>query len=290
MAKAGLAIGAIIIVGSAGALVVRLANAPRTAQVEQPKPAVRASETPPTLIEKLPLPPPALDRWALITAAAVAADAYAAGAPAPPANAALVGRAFLLRFPFGCARSDSVATLTYNAGRKTVKLSAQPELWGETPWVRALAGDIVFETAEGFWVPRSWTRSEACPASSDEPAGDALASAEAPPGDNVLPIKPIAVRETLGLAQFFAPGASRTRQRGTRPYEFTRKYDAAARPAAQSYQFVLGGRLAAFADGQPVRCWSESAQLRPRCLIAVELGRVAFEEPASGEVLAEWRN
>lgn len=290
MARAGLAIGAIIIVGSAGALVVRLANAPRTTRVQQPAPAVPVSETPPTLIEKLPLPPPALDRWTLITAAAVAADAYAAGAPAPPANAALVGRAFLLHFPFGCAGPDAMATLTYNADRKTVKLSAQPRLWGETPWVRALAGDTVFETAEGFWIARPWTRSEACPASPDEPAGAPLASAEAPPGDKGLPIKPVAVRETLGLAQFFAPGASRTRQRGTRPYQFTRKYDAAAGPAAQSYEFVIGGRIAAFADGQPVRCWSESAELRPRCLIAVELERVAFEEPVSGEVLTEWRN
>lgn len=290
LARAGLAIGAIIIVGGAGALIVRFANSPQTAQVEQPRPAAQASEAPPTLIEKLPLPPPALDRGALIAAAAAAADAYAAGAPAPMANAALVGRAFLLRLPFGCAGSDTVATWTYNASRKTVKFAAQPALWSEMPWVRALAGDTVFEAAEGFWIPRPWTRAEACPPSSNEAGGDSTTTTQAPLTEQALPSEPTAERETLGLAQFFAPGAPRTRQRGMRPYEFTRKYDAAASPAAHSYQFVLGGRLAAFADGQPVHCWSENAQLRPRCLIAVELGRVAFEDPASGEVLAEWRD
>ena len=277
LGRAGLAIGAVVVLAGAGALALQLARPSRPAPVEQAKPVVvvQAEDAVPTLIEKLPLPPPALGRDALLGAAAVAANAYAAGAPAPAGNATLVGRAFTLRLPFGCAAAaDPVATWTYNVERKTVKFSAQPNLWGKAPWVRTLAGDTPFDAVEGFWVQRPWTQSKACPAA---------------PADAVDPAAP-APKETLGLAQFFAPGASRTRQRGTRPYEFTRKYEGEGTPPGHEYQLVLSGRLAAFADGQPVRCWSESSWLRPRCLIAAELTRVAFEDPAIGETLAEWRD
>lgn len=294
-AKAGLAAGVLLAGVGAGALALHYLAPPKPAPVEQPRIVVPA-EPPPTLLDKLPLPPPLLDRAALIAAGEQAADAFAAGKSAPEANAALAGRSFSLRLPFGCGASDPVAMATYNADRKTVKLAAQPHLWGKQPWVRALAGDMAFEAVEGFWISRPWTRSETCPtppAEPAEPAPPAKPAKPAPPagaGQLEGPAEPAQpVRETLGVAQFFAPGASRTRQRGTRPYEVTRKLPADA-PATRSYQLVLSGRLVAFGDGQPVRCWSESSQLRPRCLFAVELTRVAFENPTTGETLAEWRD
>jgi hypothetical protein len=272
--KAGLAVAALG--GGAVAAVLLLRPSP-PAPVAPPSPVatVQAPDAVPTLIEKLPLPPPTLAREALLTAANAAASAYAAAAPAPVANAALVGRAFTVHLPFGCAaEANPVATWAFNAQRKTVNFEAQPVLWGETPWVRALAGETPFEAAEGFWIRRPWTASKTCPP--PPPEGTDPAAAASP--------------ETLGLAQFFAPGAPRARQRGTRPYRFTRKYDGPDTPPPHAYRLALSGRITSFADGQPIRCWSESAWARPRCLIAVELTRVAFEDPATGDTLAEWRD
>ena len=48
--------------------------------------------------------------------------------------------------------------------------------------------------------------------------------------------------------------------------------------------------MASLADGQPINCWNEAPDLRPVCLMAVELARVAFEDSPAGEVLVEWRN
>ncbi|MBL8771190.1 MAG: hypothetical protein JNK30_07385, partial [Phenylobacterium sp.] len=53
-------------------------------------------------------------------------------------------------------------------------------------------------------------------------------------------------------------------------------------------QLVLEGRVAAWPDGKPVRCWSESADHRPICLVAVDLQKVTLLDPVSGESLAEW--
>lgn len=215
----------------------------------------------------------------------MAAEAMAAeaGPPAPAAPAArdpLIDRAFRLRIPFGCegpqiGAGTSQAYYEVDAKRRTVKLLARPADLASHPLVTQwpAAGDI--EALETFWVPRPWTRSEACPPRRERPApAPATPTPPSPP--------------TLGLAAIFEAKGSRLGRRGGRPYELVRKVPMDADlPLTGAYAMVLEGRLAAFPSGKVLRCWSETADHRPVCVYAVVLDRVAFET-AAGEPLAEW--
>ncbi len=244
------------------------------AGTEQP-PAVTATQE---ATDKPPLS--AAGRPELIAAFARAADAAAAGRPLPDANRQLVGRTFSLRLPFGCNGPMNMTHLpwagwTYDPRKQTLKLTATPERWSEAAWVRTIAGGMPYEAVEGFWIQRPWTSSEDCPVGS---AAGAEAVAAEP------------VRPTVGIAQFFAPDAPRTFQRGTRAYSHTIRVPGAEALKERGYRLSLGGRVTGFADGQPIHCWNEAPDLRPVCLMAVELARVAFEDSPAGEVLVEWRN
>lgn len=222
----------------------------------------------------------AAGRAELIAAFARAADATAAGRPLPDTNRQLVGRTFSLRLPFGCNGPVSKAPFpwagwTFDPKKKALKLTATPERWREAAWVRAIAEDMQFEAVEGFWIQRPWTSSEDCP---DGSAAATEAVAAEP------------LRPTAGIAQFFAPDAPRTFQRGTRAYSHTIRVPDAEATKDSSYRLSLGGRVTGFPDGQPIHCWNEAPDRRPVCLIAVELARVAFENSPAGEVLVEWRN
>ncbi|HRD29396.1 MAG TPA: hypothetical protein PLO65_13940, partial [Caulobacter sp.] len=78
--------------------------------------------------------------------------------------------------------------------------------------------------------------------------------------------------------------------RDGRPYSFVRKVPE-GEPAtpAEGYRLVLEGRVTGYPGGHAVRCRSDSPDRRPVCLVAVEFDRVAFEDGATGAVLAEWR-
>jgi len=235
-------------------------------------PATTASQE---VADKPPLS--AAGRAELLAAFARAADAAAAGRPLPDANRQLVGRTFSLRLPFGCNGPVSKAALpwagwTYDLRKQTLKLTATPERWSEAAWVRAIAGEMPYEAVEGFWIQRPWTSSEDCPVASTDV------------------VAPEAVRPTVGIAQFFAPDAPRTFQRGSRAYSHTIRVPGTEAAKVRDYRLSLGGRVTGFADGQPIHCWNEAPDLRPVCLIAVELARVAFEDSPAGEVLVEWRN
>lgn len=228
----------------------------------------------PVLPIPLPVPLPVLTRRDLIVAAAAATDAVAAGAAVAPNNAALLGRRFEVRLPFGCngpAPADETqwAGWTINAGSGALKLSARSELSAEDPWLRAIAGGAEFEAAEGFWMRRPWTAAETCPAQPDS----------APePGET----------QTLALVQLFAAEAPRTRQRGGRPYTSTIKLSDEGTEGPRTFRLLLEGRVTGFADRQPVHCSQSSASARPRCAIAVEFTRLAFED-ADARIMAEWR-
>lgn len=243
-----------------------------------PAPTQTADQTKPP-VTPVPLLP--LERPQLLAAAAAAADAVAGGQPLPVQNTSLVGRTFVIRLPFGCngplAELESEwAGWNYNPKTRALKLRAQPELWSNEPWVRAIAGDTPFEAVEGFWVRRPWTNAQSCPAAIDEEPADTEGDA--------------AERQTVGIAQFFAPGAPRTMRRGSRPYAVTLKAGEDIPDAPREYQLLLSGRVTGFADGQPVHCWNEADSLRPVCLIAAEFSRVAFEDVAGGKTLSEWHN
>jgi hypothetical protein len=228
----------------------------------------------PALPIPLPVPLPVLRRRDLIVAAAAAADAVAGGTAVAPSNAALLGRRFEVRLPFGCdgpAPADDTqwAGWTMNTESGALKLSARSELSAEDPWVHAIAGGTGFEAAEGFWMRRPWTAAEACPAQPDF----------APePGET----------QTLALVQLFAAEAPRTRQRGGRPYTSTIKLSDEERERPRTFRLLLEGRVTGFADRQPVHCSQSAASARPRCAIAVEFTRIAFED-ADARIVAEWR-
>lgn len=236
------------------------------------QPANAATET--VLPVPLPVPLPDLTRRDLIAAAAAAADAVAAGTPVPAASAGLLGRRFAIRLPFGCEGPQPAeaawASWNVNPDSGALKLSARSELAADDPWLRAIAAVTPFEAVEGFWIRRPWTSAETCP----PPTAGSPAAAEP---------------ETLALVELFGADASRTRQRGGRPYTATVKLDGKDASAPHRYRLLLEGRVEGFSDRQPVHCAQETPGNRPRCAIAVEFTRVAFESMADASIAAEWR-
>lgn len=219
-----------------------------------------------------------LTRADLLAAVNAAADAVASGRDLPADNLKLADRAFVLRLPFGCngEQWDQWAGWTYDPQTKTLRLNARPERWRDEPWVKTLAGTLPFEAVEGFWIERPWSGAEACPPAAQSKDTSSVQPAAATP------------RQTLGLAQFFQEGAPRTLQRGARPYAFTLNAEELGPPGIQGFTLTISGRIVGFADGQPVHCLSEDPAFAPRCLIAAEFAEVAFEDPRTGEVIANW--
>lgn len=272
-----LAIAAALLIVVLGMLALRQEEpAPRLPTPTAPVPEA----APPKPVPPAPLPP--LDRWQMLTAAAIAADAVAGGQALPDDDKALVGRSFTLRLPFGCAgptppaKSDGEAaepwaSWRYDARSSALRLRAQPERWGDADWIAALAPDMAIDAVEGFWIERPWTRSERCPAAAAGP-------------------EPAAAARTVAIAQFFAPDAPRTLRRGSRPYSVTVRTNEPVADAPRQYDLVISGRVSGFADGQPVHCRDNGGSVPPTCVIAVEYARIAFEDPKSGETLADWIN
>jgi hypothetical protein len=239
------------------------------------EPPKAVSATPPAPAPAPPLPVPApIDRAQLIAAAATAAGAYATGAAYPDDLVKLVGARFEVRLPFGCAGEAPDAEVGYrvDAKRGTLTLQARPESWKDAPWAKTILGQAPLEAVEGFWLRRPWIATDACPAIR---APAAVATPATP--------------ETVGLARLFAAGESRLTRVGPRGYQVVKKAEP-GRLELQGFRFVLAGRIADFGDHQPIRCRSDSAEQRPVCLVAVEIDRVTFEDPLSGQVLAEWRS
>lgn len=259
--------------------VVRLNNAAETEQAPVPAPQI----TPLPEIKApiaVPLPQPPLNRQQLLRAFSAAADAVASNQPLPKDNASLVGKSFAIRLPFGCSGpmaedAKDWAGWSYNPRTKALKLMARPEIWDAAPWVRNLAGQLPFDAAEGFWIRRPWTSSQACPA---DPSLEATGGGSG------------ATRNTAGIVQFFSPGSPRTLRRGGRPYAVTVKSKEDIAVGPRDYGLLISGKVVGFADGQPIHCLNEAADLVPACLIAVEFGRIAFEDIANGDILSEWSN
>lgn len=275
LAAAVILIGLVIVALVAGSFGDRGRPSDTAAPADEPRPL--QIDTPP-----LPIPDPPLSRADLIGLAAHAASAHATGQPLKPEDAALVGRNFVVRIPFGCggpiaAEATSGAHWRHDAAAGSITLRAYPEIWTDAAWVRALAGSMPFDAVEGFWLSRPWIASEDCP----RPGSPAAEAAEAPAA---------AGEKTLGLAMFFAPNSSRVLRRGARPYEFVGKAPADGVPIApKGFRLMLAGRIVGFSETEPVRCRSEGPSRRPVCLVAVAFDHVAFEDPAAGKTLAEWR-
>lgn len=245
-----------------------------------PAPEPAASSAPPPAAAPAPAPPP-VDRADLVRNANDAAAAFAAGMAPPRTKDSLIGRSFTLSIPFGCegpqtsANPGSQSWVEYDPQVKSLHLQARASDWMTLPQVQAIPRAAQLEAAEGFWVPRPWSYSDACPR-------QASAAPPASPTPSPAP--------TLGLVRLFEKGGSRVLERGGRPYEFVRKLDPAdPSMLTHAYRLVLEGRLTGWGDGRVAHCAAESVDHRPVCLYAVEFDRIAFLDGADGKLLAEWR-
>ena len=249
-------------------------NAPAD-DTPQDAPSASVSEAPAVVPPSLALLP--ASRGDLLTAVAAAADATASGRPLPQANLRLTSRSFELRLPFGCdAGIDGRwGQVTLDTERAVLRVRVSPERWNKDSPIAATAGSQPVDAIEGFWIERPWTTSETCP-SQVAPAAAQLSEPATVPR-----------QQTVAIAQFFAPDASRTSQRKDRPYTYTGKVKPEDQVSGPMH-LRLTGRIAGFGDGQPVHCVQSGPAERPTCVLAVELTGVAFEAGTSGEVLAEW--
>ncbi len=231
----------------------------------------------------LPVPRPPLDRGALIAAAGEAASRYARGVRVSESDT-LVGRAFTLRLPFGCAGAAGSPRPPGLAGvapgeEGAARLELAPADWTEVAWLRDGEG---VERIEGYWIERPWLLTSECPAVAADPLQGGAASPQ-----------------TLGIAQFHGEADSRINRRDGRPYSFVVRPPAKAAtpapaagpapaPAAAGYTLLMSGRIGSFPDGRAIRCRANGPAERPVCVVAVQLDRVAFETQA-GTLLSDWR-
>ena len=246
----------------------------------------KSPPTPPEVTKARPapaiVPDPVLGRPDLIGIAASAADAFAGG---PAVAGSSAGRRFSIRIPFGCNGSSAEGFSTgwsYDEATKTLRVRVTPLDWSEEEWIEsALPGEDEL-VVEGFWVPRPWTSSEACPTLQAGSEGGAATTSE----------QPGALTETVstvGLAQFHGDESNRNSQRRGRPLEVVATIEPGDVPA-RGLQLVLEGRTANIAGGRSTTlCHADSVSVRPTCLVAVELERISVVDPASGKEIANWR-
>ena len=294
--RAWIAAGVFLVLVAAAILLLRpRAPAPPDGPPPDPAPAPLA----------IPEAPPPLGRTDLLEAAGRAADAFAAGRPAPGENAALVGRRFVLVMPFGCdgpqpRDSEAPKFWSYDEESETLRASVTPEAFTDAAFARDVARGLEFEAAEGFWIGRAWTSSEACPPSeapSSPPrrsdpsqARQEAAGGEEPETEAGSPAPSRPARETLALVEYFEPGSRRAARREGRPYTVVKRRRLAEVALGQGLRVVVEGRLAELPGGQPIGCWGESATIRPICVIRGRVDRVAVTDASRQRVLGEWTN
>lgn len=242
-------------------------------------PPVRASAppAPPRPTEAAPTPILA-GRAELLTAAADAAAAHAAGTPAesgPPG--ALTGRRFRLRLPFGCGGPSTIepasgSYFSIDPQAQTLRVVVRPEIWTGSPLVTAPAEKPQPEAVAGFWISRPWLRSEACPAA----GGDPLAAETGQPSP-----------ESVGLALFYEAGGSRAAGGDTRAYETVVNLQPGQARLRTGLKLVLEGRVTGF-DNAAFRCRSAHPDQRPVCIARVQIDSLAVEIPGERTPIATW--
>lgn len=231
-----------------------------------------------------------LGRAELLAAVAAAADEVAAGNPLPKANLELANRTFELAMPIAC--DDGVTggwgSWSFEPATKVLRASFNRQNWIGVPLFADLADGQQFETAEGFWIERPWTRSEQCPRIIARPTGAETPETETPKAPETVGQKQDVPDNDLALVQYFTSDAPRTQIRGKRPYAYTAKLPQGAEPVPRALRVRIKGRITAFGDGQPVHCVSRQTNSPPACAVAVEFGKISLEDAGSGETLADW--
>lgn len=232
----------------------------------------------------------ALGRAEILAAVATAADEISAGNPLPKSNLELANRSFELTMPIAC--DDGVTggwgSWSFDPDTKVLRASFNRQNWAGVPIFEDLAGGQPFETAEGFWLERPWTRSDQCPRPAARPAAPETPEAEDRKIAGPVPQEQAAPDNTLALVQYFSSDAPRRLIRGKRPYAYTAKLSKDAEPGPRALRVRITGRITAFSDGQPVHCVNRQTTRPPVCAVAVEFGKTSLEDAESGVTLADW--
>lgn len=269
-------------------------------QLQEPQVQNEANEaTDKKPLPKLPIVEPPFDRARLLLAVARAASAHSIGANDLAAQRKLDGKQFEVRLRFGCegqgpGRGDHGWSIDPDG--RTLRLRAVPSLSLGDEGVASLADERI-EAVEGFWLPRPWLLTAACPAKAAGPAeleaksqpaesqGDGKASGEKAPEAEAIPAV-----QRVGIARYFTREDSRTGRRIDRPFEAVVQLEDGEQAGRSGFNLVLGGRLRAGPAGRVIRCTGSGQDRPPDCIVSADIDRVWIERPGDKRVLAEWTN
>ncbi len=273
-------IAAALAVGGTGFLIGR-GTSPRSVEPVAARPVAAA----PAVAREPAAPPtpgnPVLTRADVLALAARTADAVASGQAVPKAVADSAGQRFELRLPFGCRgpaepESDAAMRWRYDETDKALRVHVAPVVWTRADILDAAGQATAAGAVEGFWIPRPWTASEACPATQDNPAPDGTEAVMLP-------------GQTLAIAQFFDRDGARQGQRNGKPYETVVRMRPDELQAGQGFQLRIAGRIANIPGQGPVSCRQPAgAEQRPICVVGVTMDEVAIDNPRTGKTLATW--
>ncbi len=224
----------------------------------------------------IPIAKPKLGKGDLIAAAALAADAAAAGRRHPAALDDVADRDFVLRLPFSCpGRSEAGQgdlQATYDEKTQALRVRAPTVRWPPdqvSSGTAAMDDENATDIVEGFWISRPWTASEACPTAA---------------GGSEVPGAP---DQTLALAQIFTADDSRVGQRDGKAFETIERIAPEALDLSLGLRLKLTGKVARWPGSGPFLCRALGG-IRPVCILAVTLDTVTVENPATSETLASW--
>ena len=271
-------------VGGTGFLIGR-GTSPRSVEPA----AAPAAVAPPAARDPASLPTPDASkpgdavktRADLIALAAQAADAVASGQAMPQAVADAAGQRFEIRLPFGCqgptaAGSDAAMRWRYDETAKALRVHVAPVVWSKADLVAADDQSTTDDLVEGFWIPRPWTASEACPVAQDH---------STPIGSDAVTLP----GQTLAIAQIFDGNSARQGRRDGKPYETVVRVAPDALRADQGFHLRITGRIADLPGRGPISCRQPAgAEQRPICIVAVTMDDVAIDNPQTGKTLATW--
>jgi hypothetical protein len=184
---------------------------------------------------------------------------------------ALVGRRFSVQVPLGCgdtlsARSTASARWRYDKENGVIQMEVLPEIW---PKANLRVGSAV----SVFWISRPHHNADECPPAVGEPAGNVAKSASPRVGLAAVTDRP----ETEGLPS------------GWGWYSSTLS-------ASATKLAIIGPKLRLQLEGTVSQAGTAGVTLCNRniesdsldCAVASRIDRVAFVDPASHRVLAQW--